>query len=68
MRRRRSHAGWQTFRMFLEVDCRPRFSASVRRPSISCTPLRLETEMLMRGMMFEVIDWSEDQATLPFEQ
>jgi hypothetical protein len=27
----------------------------------------LETEMLRRGMMFEVIDWSEDQMTLPFE-
>jgi hypothetical protein len=27
----------------------------------------LESEMLRRGMMFEVIDWSEDQATLPFE-
>jgi hypothetical protein len=27
----------------------------------------LETEMLNRGMMFEVIDWSEDQARLPFE-
>jgi hypothetical protein len=27
----------------------------------------LEAEMLKRGMMFEVIDWSEDQATLPFE-
>jgi hypothetical protein len=26
----------------------------------------LETEMLNRGMMFEVIDWSEDQARLPF--
>src|SRR5260370_8728262 len=25
----------------------------------------LEAEMLKRGMMFEVIDWSEDQATLP---
>jgi hypothetical protein len=25
----------------------------------------LETEMLRRGMMFEVIDWSEDQGTLP---
>jgi hypothetical protein len=23
--------------------------------------------MLKRGMMFEVIDWSEDQARLPFE-
>jgi len=28
----------------------------------------LETEMLKRGMLFEVIDWSEDQATLPFER
>jgi len=28
----------------------------------------LETEMLRRGMMFEAIDWSEDQATLPFEE
>jgi hypothetical protein len=27
----------------------------------------LETEMLNRGMFFEVIDWSEDQGTLPFE-
>jgi hypothetical protein len=27
----------------------------------------LETEMLKRGMFFEVIDWSEDQAQLPFE-
>ncbi len=25
----------------------------------------LEQEMLKRGMMFEVIDWSEDQGTLP---
>jgi hypothetical protein len=28
----------------------------------------LESEMLKRGMLFEVIDWSEDQATLPFER
>jgi hypothetical protein len=28
----------------------------------------LEAEMLKRGMMFEVIDWSEDQAALPFEE
>jgi hypothetical protein len=28
----------------------------------------LETEVLRRGMMFEVIDWSEDQARLPFEE
>ena len=27
----------------------------------------LEAEMLRRGMIFEVIDWSEDQAKLPFE-
>jgi hypothetical protein len=27
----------------------------------------LESEMLKRGMFFEVIDWSEDQTTLPFE-
>jgi hypothetical protein len=27
----------------------------------------LETEMLKRGIMFEVIDWSEDQARLPFD-
>jgi hypothetical protein len=26
----------------------------------------LEAEMLKRGMIFEVIDWSADQATLPF--
>jgi hypothetical protein len=28
----------------------------------------LEAEMIKRGMFFEVIDWSEDQATLPFEE
>jgi hypothetical protein len=28
----------------------------------------LESEMLKRGMFFEVIDWSEDQAKLPFER
>jgi hypothetical protein len=27
----------------------------------------LESDRLRRGMIFEVIDWSEDQATLPFE-
>jgi hypothetical protein len=27
----------------------------------------LEAELLRRGMFFEVIDWSEDQAQLPFE-
>ena len=28
----------------------------------------LEVEMLRRGMTFDIIDWSEDQATLPFER
>jgi hypothetical protein len=28
----------------------------------------LESEMLRRGMFFDVIDWSEDQASLPFEE
>ena len=28
----------------------------------------LEQEMLMRGMFFDVINWTEDQATLPFEE
>ncbi len=27
----------------------------------------LETEMLRRGMIFDIIDWSEDQAHLPLE-
>jgi hypothetical protein len=27
----------------------------------------IESEMLKRGMFFEVIDWSEDRPTLPFE-
>jgi hypothetical protein len=27
----------------------------------------IEAEMLKRGMMFEGIDWSEDQANLPFQ-
>jgi hypothetical protein len=28
----------------------------------------LESEMLRRGMFFDVIDWSEDQASLPLER
>jgi len=28
----------------------------------------LETEMLNRGMFFDVIDWSEDQAVPPLEE
>ena len=27
----------------------------------------LESEMLKRGMFFDVIDWSEDRQALPFE-
>ena len=27
----------------------------------------LESEMLRRGMFFEIVDWSEDQASLLFE-
>jgi hypothetical protein len=27
----------------------------------------IESEMLKRGMFFEVIDWSEDHPTLPLE-
>jgi len=28
----------------------------------------LEQEMLKRGMLFNVIDWSDDQATPPFDE
>ena len=28
----------------------------------------LESEMLKRGMFFDVIDWSEDQASPPFDE
>jgi hypothetical protein len=28
----------------------------------------LEQEMLKRGMFFDVIDWTEDQAQLPFDE
>jgi hypothetical protein len=28
----------------------------------------LEAEMLSRGMIFEIIDWSGGQASLPFEE
>jgi hypothetical protein len=43
-------------------------SASVKRPSGSCTPLISRPEMLRRGMFFDVIDWSEDQGTLPLTE
>jgi hypothetical protein len=28
----------------------------------------IEREMLKRGMIFDVIDWSQDQAILPFKE
>ena len=28
----------------------------------------LEQEMLKRGMFFDVLDWSEDQTALPFDE
>jgi hypothetical protein len=41
--------------------------ASARRPDWKQPAANLDSEMLKRGMFFEVIDWSEDQAQLPFE-
>ena len=43
----------------------PRFSVR-ETPDWKMHAADLEAEMLRRGMIFEVIDWSEDQATLPF--
>src|SRR5260370_42528377 len=43
-----------------ETKCRVRETPDWRHHAAD-----LEAEMLKRGMMFEVIDWSEDQATLP---
>lgn len=37
-----------------------------RETPIGSARTELETEMLRRGMMFDVIEWSEDQAKLPF--
>jgi hypothetical protein len=45
----------------------PRFRVR-ETPDWKLHAAELETEMLGRGMMFEVIDWSEDQATPPFEE
>jgi hypothetical protein len=45
----------------------PRFRAR-ETPDWKKHAADLEAEMLKRGMLFEVIDWSEDQATLPFER
>jgi hypothetical protein len=48
------------------LDEEPRFRVR-ETPDWKMHAADLETEMLKRGMMFEVIDWSEDQATLLFE-
>ena len=45
----------------------PRFRVR-ETPDWKLHAAELETEMLGRGMMLEVIDWSEDQATPPFEE
>ena len=44
----------------------PRFRAR-ESPDRRQHAANLESEMLRRGMSFEAIDWSEDQAGLPFE-
>jgi hypothetical protein len=44
----------------------PRFRVRVT-PDWKQHAADLEAEMLKRGMMFDVIDWSEDQATVPFK-
>jgi hypothetical protein len=37
-------------------------------PDLQRHAAELESEMLKRGMFFGVIDWSEDQASLPFDK
>jgi hypothetical protein len=44
----------------------PRFRVR-ETPDWKLHAAELETEMLGRGMMFEVIDWSEDQTPQPGE-
>jgi hypothetical protein len=48
-------------------DQEPRFKVR-ETPEWKKHAADLEAEMLKRGMFFEVIDWSEDQATLPFNR
>jgi hypothetical protein len=48
-------------------DQEPRFKVR-ETPEWKKHAADLEAEMLKRGMFFEVIDWSEDQATLPFDR
>jgi hypothetical protein len=50
----------------LALGEQPRFRAR-ETPDWRQHAADLESEMLRRGMSFEAIDWSEDQAGLPFE-
>ena len=43
----------------------PRFCVR-ETPDWRANAANLESEMLRRGMFFEIIDWTEDQARLPF--
>jgi hypothetical protein len=45
----------------------PRFRVR-ETPDWKLHAAELETEMLGRGMIFEVIDWSEDQTPPPFAE
>jgi hypothetical protein len=49
------------------LDEEPRFRVR-ETPEWKKHAADLESEMLRRGMMFDVIDWSEDQGSLPFER
>jgi hypothetical protein len=49
---------------FSELGEEPRFRIR-ETPEWKLHASDLEAEMLRRGMIFEVIDWSEDQAHLP---
>jgi hypothetical protein len=48
-----------------QQDQEPRFHVR-QTPEWKEHAAALEAEMIKRGMFFEVIDWSEDQAPLPF--
>jgi hypothetical protein len=52
----------------LECDRREAIFRVRETPEWKQHAAELEAEMLRRGMFFEVIDWSEDQGTLPFEE
>jgi hypothetical protein len=52
--------------LYQVTRCGPVAQTSPRDGAVHAA--ELETEMLGRRMMIEVIDWSEDQATPPFEE